>query len=437
MPDGTPAKKPFTRTQRQVKATALLIGFMYVMLFGGARSGKTFIILRRIIIRAVKVKSRHLVCRQVFQDVKKSVIYDTFPKMMALCFPNLPYKLNRSDWFVTLPNGSEIWFGGLDDPEKVLGNEYSTIFANECSQIAHDAITTLLTRLAENVGLKPKMFLDCNPPPKKHWSYLMFIRGIQPDDKKPIEDFETEYASMLMNPSDNLENLPSHYIKLLNSLPKRKRERFLLGLFLDDIEGALWDDDMINRSQVQPVGEIIRTVISVDPSVTHNPNSDACGIVVCALDDNGNGRVLADHTGVMSTKAWAKTAVNLYDQYDANCIVVETNQGGDLCVDALKAQDPKAKVVKVHAAKGKFARAEPITVFYEVREDDSADKRIISHAEGLHELEEEMTDWVPDQTKESPNRIDALVWGMTYLLLKKTAQHRVFIPGIELDEVEA
>ena len=112
---------------------------MYYLLYGGARSTKTFTLIRLVIVRALAAPgSRHAVLRFRFNHVKLSVILDTFPKVMELCFPDMTYVLSKSDWYVTFPNGSEIWFGGLDDKErteKILGNEYATIFLNECSQI--------------------------------------------------------------------------------------------------------------------------------------------------------------------------------------------------------------------------------------------------------------------------------------------------------------
>lgn len=410
----------FKKTDKQKDLTALQILHTFTMAYGGSRSGKTFLALRNIIIRACKVKSRHLVARFRFNHVKQSVVMDTLPKVMDICFPNLPKldsMLNKSDWFMKLPNGSEIWFGGLDDKErvdKILGNEYSTIFLNECSQMSWDAVTTVMSRLAENVGLVNKMWFDCNPVGQKHWTYTVFKLGQDPDTGEPIDGYEL-YGNILINPIDNLENLPAHYIKMLKSLPKRKRQRFLEGKFLKDVEGALWTDDMVESAKARKFSEVIKTVIAIDPSVSHNPTSDECGIVVCSMDENRDGVVHADLSGKFTTKTWAQRAVNAYNDYNANCIVAEVNQGGDLVVDAIQNLDSTIKVVKVHASKGKFARAEPISMLYE--------QNRISHEKEMLELEGEMTEWVPMNTKESPNRIDALVWGLTYLIKPKPQIH--------------
>jgi len=126
----------FKPTKKQLQANDLLAGdATHIMLFGGSRSGKTFWLVRCVALRAIKApNSRHAIVRFRFNAVKNSVVLDTFPKVMKLCFPDIQYTLNKSDWYVTLENGSEIWFAGLDDKErteKILGMEFATIYPNE------------------------------------------------------------------------------------------------------------------------------------------------------------------------------------------------------------------------------------------------------------------------------------------------------------------
>jgi phage terminase large subunit len=226
--------KPFKLTERQEEALGLIGSeVLYILLYGGSRSTKTFTIVRTIIWRALAVpNSRHAILRFRFSHVKASIFYDTFPKVMRLCFPHVPYKSNKEDWFVKFPNGSELWFGGLDDKErteKILGREYATIFLNEVSQISYDSFLLMITRLAQQCFYKArdgstrelslKLFLDENPPNKGHWSYKLFIDKREPKSKAPLVDAH-EYGSMLMNPVDNLENLPDAYIRALQKLPK-------------------------------------------------------------------------------------------------------------------------------------------------------------------------------------------------------------------------
>jgi phage terminase large subunit len=163
----------FKKTAKQIQAILLLASatFRYCMLYGGSRSGKTFIAVYAIFVRAAKVKSRHVILRLKFNHVKTSIWLDTIPKVLKICFPDLKVEFKASDFYVLLPNGSEVWVGGLDDDarvEKILGKEYSTIYFNEVSQIPWKSVQVALTRLAEKNDLKKKAYFDMNPPTKKH-----------------------------------------------------------------------------------------------------------------------------------------------------------------------------------------------------------------------------------------------------------------------------
>ena len=207
----------------------------------GVVPGKTFLLVRSIIIRACKAKSRHIILRQHFNHIKTSVWLETLPKVLATCFPHLTVKWNKTDYFIELPNGSTIFVAGLDDEkhiEKILGKEFSTIYFNECSQLGYNSVQIALTRLAEKSDLRKKVYYDANPPTKRHWTYWFFIKGIHPENGQPLE--EGQYASMLMNPQDNLENIDEEYISLLNSLDEKQRKRFLLGEFNDDSDGSAY-----------------------------------------------------------------------------------------------------------------------------------------------------------------------------------------------------
>lgn len=407
----------FKHTSKQSDAIKVLSAAEEAALYGGSRSGKTFIILRAIVIRAAKVKSRHLIARFRFNHAKTSIWKDTLPKVLELCFPNLAAKWNNSDHYITLSNGSEIWLGGVDDKErveKILGNEYSTIYLNECSQIAYEAVTMLQTRLAENSGLALRMWYDFNPPTKKHWTHRYFIEGKDPED---LKDLPEKIPYLVMNPGDNIDNLPPTYMKRLERLPKRQRQRFLQGLFTLDVEGALWNADLINLTRTINLDAPERTVVAVDPSVTANHESDEVGIIVASMQTdvfiNDYGErvdgysIDADYSGKMTTQTWAMRLINVAEQHDADCIIAEVNQGGDLVENTLRLNGYKGRFKAIHAHKGKALRAEPIVALYE--------QNRVCHADDLDELETEMTEWVPLNSKVSPNRLDAAVYAITEL----------------------
>lgn len=412
--------KPFKRTEKQIEAVAILAMYTFILLVGGSRSGKTFIAVRSIIIRALKTKSRHLIIRLRFNHVKTSIWYDTFPKVMALCFPEVEYKENKTDWFIRFPNGSEIWMAGIDSKkrmEKILGTEFSTIYINEGSQVEYDAFMMLKTRAAERTLLQNKIYVDCNPPTKKHWTYKLFYEYEDPSTLHPQS--KELHGKLLMNPTDNVENISGGYIEsMLKTLPKRQRARFLEGVYVDDVDGSIWTLDLLNSciSKHSTLEELKKDVgiwsisIGVDPSTKNKDDSDLCGIVVIAACDDGKFYVIADLSLKASPGAWADAVINAYAKYDANAIIVETNQGGEMVKEILNLKNFYGKIIEVHASKSKHARAEPVEAMYEQGK--------VEHLNipSLKYLEDEMTTYVPMESKKSPDRLDALVWAMSYYL---------------------
>jgi phage terminase large subunit len=184
----TPQEK-FSARQRE--AMALIEGpERHVMLCGGARSGKTFLITRAIVARALKAAgSRHAILRFRSNAARSSISLDTLPSVMRLSFPGAKIEERRHDSYFELPNGSQIWIGGLEDAdrvEKILGLEFATVYLNECSQIAYSSVLIALTRLAQNIGLVQKCFFDLNPTGKGHWSNLLFGEKRDPRTRQQL-----------------------------------------------------------------------------------------------------------------------------------------------------------------------------------------------------------------------------------------------------------
>lgn len=397
----------FRKTTIQQRAIKLLnTAAKEFLLVGGSRSGKTFIIIFAIVVIASKFPgSRHLIARFRFNAAKNAIWYDTLKKVLKICFPLVPAKWNNQDYFITLPNGSEIWLGGLDDKdrtEKVLGMEFLTIFLNEASQISYDAYNTIKTRLAQKIdGARTMLFVDENPPSKKHWTYKVFIQNIEPETNISLP--KVKYASLKMNPIDNMDNISEDYLDILRSMPKRKRDRFLSGEFADDSQFALWSDEMINGNRVRERPVLVRIVVAIDPAVTSKDTSDETGMIVCGMGKDGHFYVLEDRTGTYTPAGWAKEAVDLYKKHKADRIIGEANNGGDLIETVLRAVDSNIPYRSVYATRDKLTRAEPVAALYEQNK--------AHHIGELPELELEMTTWEAKQGEKSPNRIDALVWG--------------------------
>ena len=401
----------FVKNSRQVEASALIASKMYTLLYGGSRSGKTFTLCRAIIIRAMKApNSRHLILRLRFNHCKQSIWYDTMPKVMSVCFPGLSMKSNKNDWFWELPNGSQIWIGGLDEKErveKILGKEYVTIYFNEASQLAYRSYKIALTRLAQKIPeLKSKIYLDCNPPNKRHWLYQLFVKQVDPETGRKVNN-PNLYGLLQMNPDANRANIQEDYIEqVLDEMTERERKRFRDGEFLDDTDGAMfkWKDIAEARVSKAPPGLI--TSVGLDPAVSAGERSDLTGIVGAGKKMIGglwHFYVLCDESLKGSPHAWGKRAVTAYRKLGAMRIVGEVNQGGDLVEANIRAVDQYVPVRKVRATKGKAIRTEPVANLCEKG-------RLHFVGDLMTELEEECTSWVPDSGCPSPNRLDALVW---------------------------
>lgn len=416
----TKTMNDFSKTAKQVEATRLMADKDETLLEGGSRSGKSFIVIRNVIFRALKYpNTRHLIVRFRFNHVKQSIWYGTIPDVMKIAFPAINYVENKSDWFIKFDNGSEIWIGGTDDKErieKILGNEYATIFINEASQIPYETYETLKTRLNPPKGVPSKLFIDYNPPSKKHWGYLIFHEKKNPETQAPLKHPE-RYGVIKMNPADNTDNLNESYIETLESLGEKRRRRFYLGEYSDDTEGALWRREWIIKNRVESYSDLTRVVVAVDPAVTGNETSDDTGIIVVGsktIDGKEHYYVLDDFTYHGDVTGWGQSVVDAFERYQADTVVAETNQGGDLVEMNIRNYSRNIPFKKVTATRGKALRAEPVANLY--------DMGMVHHVGNLVELEDELCTWSPEDAV-SPNRLDALVWGVTYLSGKGSGEY--------------
>lgn len=420
-------------TDKQQEAQVICAGpAKHIMLFGGSRSGKTFLHVRNVAMRAIKAPgSRHGIFRFRAQHVHESIVLDTFPKVMRIAFPGVHYDMHKQDGYATIPHDdsedSEIWFSGLDDKErveKVLGKEFATLYFNECSQIPMSSVDTAMTRLAQLVTeridgrepkpLKVRAYYDCNPPSKAHWTYKRFIQKIDPDTRLPLVN-ANEYAHFQINPGDNAENLSADYLQTLQGMSARLQKRFLKGEFADATPNQLFAEEIIERwrsRSTDTLPDFVRVVVGVDPSGSgdvDNADNDEIGIVVGALGVDGNAYLLQDCTVKAGPATWGNVATSAFDRHAADIVVGEANFGGAMVEHVIQTARPRTAFKMVTASRGKAVRAEPFSSLYEHGK--------IRHVGSFPELEDEMTafstfGYVGER---SPNRADAWIWVLAEL----------------------
>jgi phage terminase large subunit-like protein len=247
-----------------------------------------------------------------------------------------------------------------------------------------------------------------NPAYKSHWIYNDFI-------KKKRTDTTYIHTTYL----DNKENLSDSFIQAAEKTKRENRSRYehlFLGTWLDDAEGMLWNRAIIGKARINEAPNLTRIIVAIDPAVTANMQSDETGLIVVGKDKEGFGYVLEDLSGKYSPNHWAKVATDAALRWNADCIVAEKNQGGDMVEAVLKSQGSNFRIKLVTATKGKYVRAEPVYSLYEQGQ--------IYHVGSFPILESQMVTFDPDKGK-SPDRVDALVWGLTELMVKNNFEFSI------------
>jgi predicted phage terminase large subunit-like protein len=409
-------------TERQVEADALLDGpCRHILLVGGSRSGKTWAIVRKLVQRALTATCRQAILRFRFNSLHASIIGDTLPAVMKAHFPGAEWRIDKQLWKADFANGSEIWFSGLDEAdrvEKVLGQGHVGLYFNESSQIPWSSRQVAVTRLAQVVpGVPQKAFYDANPPSRRSWLHSIFIDRIDPDRHQPLANPDA-FGWLLMNPNHNRENLTAEYLADLDALDERRRNRFFLGLWSDDAENAFWTREMLDRGRLVNASppDMQRIVIAVDPSGCSGPEdlrSDEVGIVVCGLGIDGRGYVLEDLSGRFGPNAWKTVVASAYDRHGADCVVAETNYGGSMVGEVIRTAVADGgyplNFREVTASRGKVVRAEPIAALWS--------QNRVCLVGRFAELEQQALAMTTAGYRgdKSPDRLDAMVWALTAL----------------------
>lgn len=293
--------------------------------------------------------------------------------------------------------------------QRLRGPQHHYVWYDEyaASQYPEETLDMILFGL--RLGVNPKLVMTTTPKP------IPSIRNlIKQSDVKVVKG--TTY--------DNKANLSAKFIEIIEKKYEGTRlgRQELHGIVLDDIQGALWQLSWIENyrshfktlEELEKTRKITRKVLAIDPAITNKEDSDLTGIVVVAeeltWDLNNDYHVIADHSLIASPNEWANVVKNVFAIYDCDAVVVEVNQGGDMVKTILRNSGFTGMIYEVRASKSKFARAEPVAALYEqgrVHHLSSVD---------LKDLELQLVEYVPLLADKSPDRLDALVWGISHFI---------------------
>ena len=322
-------------------------------------------------------------------------------------------KMGYPDWSptkrtLTWENGATVTFFSSEEPDRLRGPQGDAAWLDELCAWNKDRETYDMLQFCMRLGKHPRIFITTTPKPTR------LLRDILKNKKT---------LTVRGSTFDNAANLAETYLEAVKSQYEGTRlgRQELYAEVLEEAAGALWNrailDTALYEIDTNPeefAKTLSRVVISIDPAVSTNAESDMTGLIAAGIDVNGCSYILEDATERLSPEAWATKAIELYHKYSADRIVYERNQGGDLVKYTLQTVDETIPLKGVHASRGKFARAEPVSSLYE--------RGKVKHLRGLDALETQMTTWEPLGSIGSPDRLDAMVWAITELALKGIAK---------------
>lgn len=297
---------------------------------------------------------------------------------------------------VMFKNGAIATTYSGDEPDQLRGPQHDFAWGDEVAAWKKPAaLDNLLMGL--RLGDDPKGMFTTTPRKVKHLRELLAMEGV-------ILTTGTTYENRAHLAPGFFKDMIRRYEG--TSLGRQELEAVLL----EDNEGALWRRAWIDDKRLTRSPALLRIIVAVDPSASSGENAAECGIIVAGLGEDGRLYVVDDVSVRGTPNEWGAAAVTAYHKFEADSIIAEANQGGEMVSEVFKSIDRSVPVKLVHASRGKQARAEPVSSLYQ--------QGRVSHVGSYAELEDQLCNWVPGQT--SPDRLDALVWAATALMLPQT-----------------
>lgn len=398
------------------------------LVLGGRGAGKTRAgaeWVRAIVLGSGRDKSapavRVALVAETLADAR-AVMVEGVSGLLAVHPPDARPLYEPSKRQLTWANGAVAQLFSAEDPDSLRGPQFSAAWCDELCKWRRPQETWDMLQFGLRLGEAPRQVVTTTPRPTK------LIKGLLADPLTAVARAPT---------SANAAHLAPSFLAAIVARYRGTRlgRQELDAELLEDRVDALWPRDLIERCRVSSVPPLSRVVVAVDPPASSGPRADACGIIVAGLGpdalradarvedaraEDARAYVLADLTRERASPLeWARAVVAAYRRFEADRIVVEINQGGDLVETVIRQIDRTVPVRAVRAMRGKWLRAEPVAALYE--------QGRVAHLGALPELEDEMSDFGPEGLSggASPDRVDALVWALTDLLLKDRPEPRI------------
>ena len=321
-------------------------------------------------------------------------------------------KFSRPNWIsskrqLEWPNGTIGYAFSSEDPEQLRGSQFGAAWCDELAKWPYLEATWNMLQFCLRLGTSPRQVVTTTP------RALELLKKLMADPTTVISRSKT---------ADNQQNLAPGFIDYLTGRygGTRLGRQELDGELIEDRDDALWTRKLIEGLRTTRPDQLQRIVVAVDPPASSNKRSDACGIVAVGRDGAGICYVLRDATiQQASPLEWANRAVSTFHDLEADAIIAEVNQGGEMVKTILHTVDPLVPVKQVHASRGKWLRAEPVAMLYE--------RGVVFHVGAFAQLEDQMCDFGPNglSSGRSPDRLDALVWAIASLALQNNPRPRI------------
>ena len=371
--------------------------------FGKTRTGAEFVRAR---VAAGSARRVALVAptaadaRNVMVEGESGILSIGRPDQRPVYEPSL----HRLTW----PNGAVAMTFSADEPNRLRGPQHDLAWCDELAVWRYPAAWDMLM-FGLRLGEDPRAVVTTTPRPIK------LIRDLLTDPK---------VATTRGRTVENQANLAPAFLDQIvrRYLGTRLGRQELDAELLEDVPNALWQRGLIEAARTAAVPELVRIVVAIDPAATSGEQADETGIIVAGRDAAGHGYVLADASGHYAPAEWARAAIAAYAAHRADRIVGEVNNGGEMIEAMLRMIAPDVPFRAVRASRGKAARAEPVAALYE--------QGRIRHLGAFPRLEDQMCAFTPDFDRAaagySPDRVDALVWAITELLIEAHSGDAIF-----------